>query len=1093
MEKRLAMILAGLFLFVGMALAQTAVRGKVTSAGDGEPVVGASIKVVGTNTGTVTDIEGQFSLTVPNSNSRLEISYIGMKSITLRVSSNMNIVLQPDDQTLDEVMVVAFGRQTRESFAGSAAVVNSAELSKKIATNVADALVGSVPGLQLTGSSGQPGASQGDIHIRGIASLYASTAPLIVVDGAPYTASLSNIPQDDIESVTVLKDASSAALYGARGAAGVILITTKKGDSQKARINMEAKWGGTSRSVQDYDTFTDPAEFMEAYYTQFFNYAFYKQGMTREQANAWVNQRMISNQTIGLQYNPFTVPDGESLIGLDGKINPKATLGRSYKYGDETYYIMPDNWKDAAYRHGFRQEYNLNVSGGNTKMSYYSSLGYLKEKGVLENSGFERFTARLKADYEATDWLHLYSNVGYVRSMMESNPNLSNTSTNASNMGYFTQYIAPIYPLYVRVLGADGNPVIRTDKYGHEQYDFGVPATGYPGQGSRPFMNTGNPIGSNRYNEVTNGGDQIQGQFNFDITFTPWLKFTSTNSFNLGLSRYSHYENPYIGSAAGENGTIDKYNNTSFRQNYVQTLNFHKEFGKHDVQVMLGHEWYKQRVNYLEALARGGFSPDIKEINAFSDRYDSYSYNTTYNVEGYFGNVLYNYAQRYFAQASYRRDASSRFAKDHRWGDFWSLGGAWILSKEAFFKNLNADWVDNLKLKVSIGQQGNDGIPDFYYLERYSLSRGTLAMLPSFAQIGNPDITWETTTNFNVGLEFAFLKNRLTGEFNFYNKKTTDMLFWLSVPESMGVRGYYGNLGDIRNRGLELTLSADIIRTKDITWNVTGNISHNSAKILKLAEDKIRNYGGFSQADVNAGFNVPMWYAEGGSLYSGMLPDYAGVNEQGEPLYWVDEDIYKAYQAGEMSNSSKAATKHSFTTTNWSEASYYTHEMLPAASGGLSTTLRIYDFDASATFDYQIGGKIYDFGYAQLMAPVSTSATGMNYSTDVLKAWTPDNTSSNIPRFMYTDQNTTSQSTRFLTSAKYLNFQSFVVGYTLPSALTRKLMLSKVRVYVQGENLCFWSARKGLDPRYSFQGTQASGINSYAPVRTIMGGIQLSF
>ncbi|WP_233247118.1 TonB-dependent receptor [Prevotella sp. oral taxon 376] len=1093
MGKRLTMILASLFLLVGTALAQTSVRGTVTSAEDGEPVVGASIKVVGTNTGTVTDLDGHFSLTVPNSNSRLEISYIGMKSQTVKVSDNMRVVLQPDNQTLDEVMVVAFGRQTKESFAGSAAVMNSTELGKKITTNVADALVGSVPGLQLTGGSGQPGASQGDIHIRGIASLYASTAPLIVVDGAPYTASLSNIPQDDIESVTVLKDASSAALYGARGAAGVILITTKKGGGQKAHINLEAKWGATSRSVQDYDTFSDPGQFMEAYYSQFFNYAFYRQGMTREQANAWVNQRIISDQSIGLQYNPFTVPAGENLIGLDGKLNPKATLGRSYKYGDETYYIMPDNWKDAAYRHGTRHEYTVNVSGGNTKMSYYSSVGYLKEKGVLENSGFERFTARLKADYEATDWLHLYSNVGYVHSMMESNPNLSNTTTNAANMGYFTQYIAPIYPLYVRVLDADGKPVIRTDKYGHEQYDFGVPSTGYPGQGSRPFLATGNPIGSNRYNEVTSGGDQIQGQFSFDLTFTPWLKFNSTNSFNFGLSRYSHYENPYIGNAAAENGTIDKYNNTSFRQNYVQTLNFHKQFGQHDVQVMLGHEWYKQRVNFLEALARGGFSPEIKELNAFSDRYDAHSYNTTYNVEGYFGNVLYNYAQRYFAQASYRRDASSRFAKDHRWGDFWSVGGAWIISKENFFKSLNADWVDNLKLKVSVGQQGNDGIPDFYFLERYSLSKGNLAMLPSFAAIGNPDITWETTTNFNVGLEFSFLKNRVNGEVNFYNKKTTDMLFQLNIPESMGVRGYYDNVGDIRNRGVELTLSGDIIRTKDITWSVTGNISHNSAKALKLDKNKIEQYGGFSQTDARAGFNIPMWYAEGQPLYNGMMPDYAGVNEQGEPLYWVDEDIYKDYQAGKMSNSSKPGTKHSFTTTNWSEASYYTHSMLPKASGGFSTTLRAYGFDASATFDYQFGGKIYDFGYAVLMRPVSDRAGGSNYSTDVLKAWTPDNTSSNIPRFMYTDQNTTSQSTRFLTNAKYLNFQSFVVGYTLPVSLTSKLMLSKVRVYVQGENLCFWSARKGLDPRYSFQGTQSSGINSYAPVRTVMGGIQLSF
>lgn len=1086
------MFIASLFLSLGVALAQTQISGTVFSSEDGQPVIGASILVVGTQNGTVTDMDGNFTLSV-KSGAKITISYVGLKTKTIEAKPNMKIMLDPDGKALDEVMVVAFGTQTKSSFAGSAAVVNAGELDKKIATNVADALVGSVPGLQLTGGSGAPGASEGNIHIRGISSLYASTQPLIIVDGAPYTASLSNIPQNDIESVTVLKDASSAALYGARGAAGVILITTKKGTSQKANINVEAKWGGTSRSVQDYDTFTDPGAFMEAYYSQFFNYAFYKQGMSREQANIWANKRMITDGSTGLQYNPFTLPDGENLIGLDGRLNPKATLGRTYNYDGVDYYITPDNWKDAAYRHGFRQEYNMNISGGDSKLSYYSSLGYLNEKGVLENSGFERFTARLKADYQANKWLHVFSNVGYVHSNRESNPNLSNTSTNAANMGYFTQYIAPIYPLYVRHLDANGNPVIATDKYGHPMYDFGVPSTNYRGIGARPFSTTGNPIGSNKYNEVMVGGDQFQGQFNFDVTLTEWLKFTSNNSLNLGLTRFSHYENPYVGNAAATNGSIDKYTSYSYRQNYVQTLNAHKVFGKNDFQLMLGHEWYKQKIGYLEALARGGFSPDIKEINAFADRYNSYSYRSSYNVEGYFANLLYNFDQKYFAQASYRRDASSIFAKENRWGDFWSIGGAWIVSKENFFQALNAKWIDNLKLKISIGQQGNDGIPSFNYVERYKLVRGDGFMLPSYYSMGNKDITWETTTNFNVGMEFALWQNRINGEFNYYTKKTTDMLFWLSVPESMGVRGYYGNLGNIRNSGFELSLSADVIRTKNIVWNLSGNISHYTAKILKLAPDKIAQYGGFSQADVNAGFNIPMWYAEGGELYNGMMVDYAGVNEQGQPLYWVDEDIYKAYKNGEMSNSSMPGTKHSFTTTNWSEASNYTHSMLPAASGGFSTTLKVYDFDISAIFDYQIGGKIYDFGYASLMNPVTNKANGFNYSTDVLKAWTPNNTSTNIPRFMYTDQDITAQTTRFLTSAKYLNFQSFTIGYTLPASLTRKAYLSRVRFYIQGENICFWSARKGLDPRYSFQGTQSSGINAYAPVRTILGGVQLSF
>ena len=333
----------------------------------------------------------------------------------------------------------------------------------------------------------------------------------------------------------------------------------------------------------------------------------------------------------------------------------------------------------------------------------------------------------------------------------------------------------------------------------------------------------------------------------------------------------------------------------------------------------------------------------------------------------------------------------------------------------------------------------------------------------------------------------------MNGEFNFYTKKTTDMLFWLGVPESVGVRGYYGNLGDIRNTGVEFTIGGDIIRTKNIIWNVSANISHNRAKALKLDPTKTAQYGGFAQADVSAGFNIPMWYAEGKSLYNGMMADYAGVNEKGQPLYWVDEDIYRDFKAGKLSNSSKPGSKHSFTTTDWSEATNYTHEMLPVANGGFTTTLRVYDFDFNATFDYQLGGQIYDFGYAGLMGNVRTKGDGSNLSKDVLKAWTPNNTSSDIPRFMYTDPDLTAQSTRFLTSAKYLNFQSFTVGYSVPTKLARKLMLSKIRLYIQGQNLCFWSARKGLDPRFSFQGTSHSGVNSYAPVRTVMGGLQLSF
>ncbi len=1091
MTKKLILFFACLFLYTGMAFAQMAVKGTVVSEDDGEPVVGASILVVGTSTGTVTDVDGKFGLTMPSGKSILRISYVGMEPLEVSARPNMKIVLTSDQKALDEVIVVAFGQQKRSSFTGAAAVVGADELSQKITTNVADALVGSVPGLQIRGSSGQPGASQGNIHIRGIASMYADTEPLVVVDGAPYSGSLSNIPQDDIESITVLKDAASAALYGARGAAGVILITTKKGKTQEAQVNVDMKWGNNSRAVQDYETITNPAQFMEVYYKQFYNYAV-ANGLDNAAANKWVNDRIITGQQWGLQYNPFTIPTGQYLIGLDGKLNPNAKLGRAYTYGGETYYMQPDDWQDAAYHNGFRQEYNVNVSGGSTKSSFYASASYLNEDGIIDNSNYERFSGRVKADYQVKEWMRVGANVGYVHSNMEENPNFSVSSLGSNNMAYYTSMIAPIYPLFVRTLDANGNPVIRTDQYGHQQYDYGVPSTNFPGNGTRLFLATGNPIGANKYNTAETIANVFTGAITLDLDITPWLKFNSNNNINIGQSQGSVYGNPFYGPSASDNANLDKNTTTTMRQNYVQTLNFHKLFGLHDVQVMLGHEWYKTTTKYLQALATKGFSPEVPEINAFSNRYDSHSYTTEYNVEGWFGNALYNYDQKYFGSLSYRRDASSRFHPDHRWGNFWSIGGAWMISKESFMESTRS-WIDQLKLKASIGQQGNDGIGNWAYTDLYSLSKGDNGMLPSFYRIGNEEITWETTTNFNVGVEWSFWKSRLTGSLDFYTKKTVDQLFWLSIPESFGSRGYYGNLGDIRNTGIELVVSGDVVRTKNIVWNITANMAHNATKILKLPDSKTRINGGFRESD--SGTNSSLWYEVGQPLYNMMVPEFAGLDENGQALYWQDESLLETDAEGNVTmNTAKPGKAHDKTTTDWNKASFYAQgSLLPKVTGGFSTTLKVYDFDLSATFDFQLGGKLYDNRYMSLMTNVATSGNGQTYHKDVLKSWSADNKGSNIPRWQFSDLYTASRSDRFLTSASYLNFQSFTVGYTLPKTLTSKLYLSKVRIYCQGENICFWSKRKGLDPRYSFAGTNSGGVNAYSPARTIMGGIQVSF
>jgi TonB-linked SusC/RagA family outer membrane protein len=622
------------------------------------------------------------------------------------------------------------------------------------------------------------------------------------------------------------------------------------------------------------------------------------------------------------------------------------------------------------------------------------------------------------------------------------------------------------------VIDEKGNVVIKKDATGREAYDYGVAATNYGV--TRPFLSTGNPLGSNRYNEVSYEGNQFNGNFTADFTITDFLKANITSTVIWGQTYHSDYQNPFYGPKAGVNGELTKSNSYTLRTNNVQSLTYFDNFGKHNLNVMLGHEYYNTATKYLDAIAQGGFSPEIQEIDAFAKVTDGGSYTTGYNVEGYFGSAQYDYAEKYFASFSYRRDASSYFSVENRWGNFWSVGVGWLLSKESFLSDYK--WINMLKLKASVGQQGNDNIGNWAYTDLYSLTKvSETTMSPSFARIGNSDITWETTTNFNVGVEFSLLDNRLMGSVDLYNKKTTDLLFWLSVAEAIGSRGYYGNIGDIRNLGAELTLTGVIVRTNDIDWSISTNLSHNATKILSLPATKITDNGGFTESS--------MWYEIGEPLYNAFRPKYAGVNAEGLATYWIDDNL--------NGSTAKPGKEHSRTTTNPNEASRYAlGSILPKIFGGFNTVLRLGGFDASATFDFQLGGKVFDARYQNLMAPAETATdAGSTFHVDYAKAWSPNNTASDIPRWQYGDQYSAASSDRFLTNASYLTFQSFTVGYTLPKNWIKNV--SKLRIYAAGENLVFWSARKGLDPRYSYSAN--STVTVYSPIRNFSGGIQVTF
>ena len=1066
-----------LMLVAFTAQAQNTVTGKVSDE-NGDPVVGASVLLKGqTTVYTLTDVGGNYSLKVP-SDGVLVIDCLGYVSQEVAVAGKkvVNVVLVQDAQLLEETIVVAFGTTTKEAFTGSAAVVKSEDIAKRQTTNIQNALVGSVPGLQLKGASGAPGSSAGSINIRGIASMYAGTDPLVIVDGAPYTASLSNIPQQDIESITVLKDAASAALYGARGAAGVILVTTKRAKTNDAIVTFDGKVGVSSRAIVDYDRITDPAEYYEAYYAMVNNYYLFH-GATAAEANLKANNQMLGD----LGYNVYTVPEGQNLIGLNGKLNPNAKLGRAYSFNGETYYMTPDDWTDLAYNNAMRQEYTVSVNGGNNRGAFYASVGYLNEDGVIEYSGYERLTARLKADYQAKSWLKVAANVGYTNSTTTSNPNFTTSSYGSTNLTYYTSMIAPIYPVFVRVLDENGNPIIRTDENGNPQYDYGVAATNY-GVG-RGFLQTGNPLGSNRYNKVVSLGNQLNANGNMEITFTPKLKGNISSTVIWGNTRALDYENALYGPKVGVNGEIYRSETTNLRLNNLQTLTYNDSFGKINVNIMGGHEYYKTMGSQLYAYARGAFSPDILELSAFADRQvDASSSSSKYNVEGFFVSAQTDYDNTGYLSFSYRRDATSYFASDYQWGNFWSIGSALILSKAPMFKN--ATFIDLLKVKASVGQQGNDDIGNWAYVDLYALSKASdTSMSPTFYRLGNPEITWETTTNWNAGVEFSLYRGRLSGNVDVYYKLTDDLLFWQSIPESAGSRGYYTNVGDIANKGYEITLNANLIHNSLIDWNVSFNTAHNVTKILDLPEAKIADNGGFYEA--------PYWYEIGGPLNNYMIYSYAGVDENGAALYWYDKDL-TSKDTDHDNIINRPGKEKSGTTTNIDEASRYANGCnMPDFFGGFSTSLKVGNFDFNATFDYQLGGYIYDSRYSNLMTPPSnTSNAGTTFHKDWVKCWTPDNKESKLPRWQFGDSSYATD--LYFTDASYLNFQSFSVGYTVPMKGSKLgNVINKIRVYAVGENLKFWSARKGLDPRYAFDSNTA--ISAYSPVRTVSGGVQITF
>ncbi|QVJ81817.1 MULTISPECIES: TonB-dependent receptor [Prevotellaceae] len=1089
--KRLSMMLAGLFLSVGMALAQTTVTGTVVSYEDNEPIIGATIQVVGNSgIGTITDYDGNFTLEVPEGMKTLRITYVGMEPLEVAVSTKtLKIQLRNDVHTLDEVVVVAYGTQKKTSLTGSIQEVKSDAIEMRPTTSVASALEGSVTGVQVNSTVGAPGEDP-QIRIRGVGTVNGSSSPLYILDGVPYSGSISDLNPQDIESMSVLKDAASAALYGNRASNGVILITTKKGKQGKMNITFDVKQGTYSRGIAEYDRL-GAREWMEAQWLNMKNNRM-AAGDDAATAGAYASKHLIADR---LQLNIFDKAD-EALFTADGKLVSDARIKGTY--GEDL------DWYKQAIGHGYRQEYNFNANGATEKSDYLVSLGYLDEQGYLKTSGFDRLSARLSANIQPAEWLKVGVSLNATHQNFNAGYGTGNANTNPFN---FCRKISPIYPVHAHNL-TTGEYYL--DGMGNLMYDGGS-YIDPDGQ----VVNTRNQypdrhiIWENQLNTdkiIRNTVNSIAyANIILPYNFTLSLK----GSLNLSNDSENKYYSAVIGDGKANNGRLRRTDVRQKNYTFQQQLHWRQEFGVHSVDALLGHESYKLTRNYMASGKDSEIVPNLTNLLNFTQFAQLYDYNDNYALESYLGRVRYGYDSRYNIEFSFRRDGSSRFAKNARWGNFWSTGASWVISNEKFMKQY--DWVNYLKLRADYGEVGNDsgsGLYGYMALYQQDVHAGKGAYYIS--QLPNEDLKWETGQSWGVAIE-GRLFNKLNFNVEYFDRRNKDLIFNVYNPLSAGATDTTTpqsvttmNLGTISNHGVEISGDMDVYKSKNWSVNVGASITFEKNKVVKLPE---QNRDGIIDGTKKI--------VEGMDRYQFYTYTWEGVNtKNGLSLYKFNGDEYFFTDGGttygnpagaEITGSQKNAvvvidgTPYSYLTT-YGKREFHGSAM-PTAYGSFNFSVSYKAFSLYTLFTYQLGGKVMDSNYQLLMNSQSTPTA---LHKDVLKGWTAEQATatdaidrngvpmlSDVPVIvsgLEADLNSTSS--RWLTSASYLILKNINLSYQLPKELVRKAGIENVMLTLTCENLFTLTARKGMNPQQNFAGTQSA---TFVTPRIFSAGVNIKF
>ncbi len=1054
--------LLGLLLMAVQMYAQgdVTVTGVVTSSEDGSPVPYASVVATGTTIMTMTLDDGSFVLKVPADVPTITVSSFGYKTQEVPVSATkMTIRLETESENLDAVMIVAYGTAKKGTYTGSAAVVDSQVLTSRPLSEVSQALTGTTAGVQVGTSNGQPGSAP-SLRIRGLGSFNASNDPLIVLDGMPYDNSLSSINPEDIESMTVLKDASSAALYGARAANGVILITTKKGKEGKVIVNAKYNLGLTTRQTQDYQTMAT-ADYMEGYWDANKNNLMY-QGFDQAEASARAASQLMS----GMSYNAWGM-SADELFDSNGNFNRNAKI----LWADDL------NWKDAIEQVGIRHDASLSISGANKTTDYYTSIGYTKDNGYVVGSEFHRYSAKANVNSQITKWLKVGTNLSAA--MSESNGNQNESSGNNSNPFRFLRYVSNIVPIHLHH-PETGEYLFDSD--GNKMYDFGLGYTSADGSVTVPvrdYVSGNNPAIELRDRYDGYRRTTLNAKAYAEVTFLKDFKFSV--NVGVGANRYKGWSGAYVYPEKGTAGSSTKSASNTTTWTINQILSYSKNIGKHHVDVMVGHESYDYEYDYLSASMKTQIMPgDNFEFGNYTEVSGTPSaYTNSYNVEGYLSRLNYDYDGKYFASASFRRDGSSRFSPESRWGNFWSVGAGWRIDLENFMKDVT--WVNMLKLRASYGVIGNDDTDGYYpWRAVYALDRNGVE--PGYLQssLGNRELTWETSKNLDVALEFTLLNSRLNGTVEFFNRESSDLLFDISLPPSIGVDSQLKNAGTMRNRGVEISLDGTIINKNDWRWDMNINATFLKNKVVYLPMEPYKS---------SMYFIMP-----GHSRYEFWLRQWAGVNpETGYNLYVADVDN-PDYEWEENELIYKGDVAY---TEDVEHAKYdWSGDAMPVVTGGFGTNLSWKNWSLNVMFYYQLGGKYYDSTYASLMSTGSGSLSFSKLHVDLLDRWKQPGDITNVAKLTNGTDETNinaSSSTRWLGSSNMLEITSINLGYNVPAKILRHINVTSAKIYFSASNPFMWAERVGMYPRRNFMSGYDGNADIYLPSRTFAFGLNLTF